>query len=190
MELDTLVHILVWKLIQAGHEIIIADNLCNSKIEAIGRTERIVGQQIPFYQVDITKQNEIEVVFQENEIDGIIHFAGLKAVGESVEKPIEYYQNNLNCTLMLCQMMKKYNVKKIVFSSSATVYGDNKSPFTEDMPLLSATNPYGETKVMCERILTDFLVANPEYSVVLLRYFNPIGAHESGLIGEETERDS
>jgi len=173
------------ELIQAGHEVLIVDNLCNSKVEAIHRTEQIINQKIPFYHVDITKEEEIEPIFSETKIDGIIHFAGLKAVGESVEKPIEYYQNNLNCTLMLCQMMKKYQVKKLVFSSSATVYGENKIPFTEDMPLLPATNPYGETKVMGERILMDFVTANPDYSVVLLRYFNPIGAHESGLIGED-----
>ena len=175
------------ELIQAGHEVIIADNLCNSKMDAVYRTEQIIGQKIPFYLVDISVKSEIETVFMENKIDGIIHFAGLKAVGESVEQPIEYYQNNLNCTLMLCEMMKKYNVKKLVFSSSATVYGDNEVPFTEDTPLLPATNPYGETKVIGERILQDFIVAHPDYAVSLLRYFNPIGAHESGLIGEEPE---
>ena len=135
------------ELVQAGHEVVIADNLCNSKIEAVYRTEKIVQQEIPFYLVDVSEEDEVEVIFQEHQIDGIIHFAGLKAVGESVEKPIEYYQNNLNCTLMLCKMMKKYNVKNMVFSSSATVYGNNKVPFTEDMPLLPTTNPYGETKV-------------------------------------------
>ena len=175
------------ELIQAGHEVVIADNLCNSKIEAVHCTEKIVQQEIPFYLVDVAKENEVEVVFEEHQIAGIIHFAGLKAVGESVEKPIEYYQNNLNCTLTLCKMMKKHGVKNMVFSSSATVYGNNRVPFTEDMPLLPTTNPYGETKVIGERILKDFVLANPEYSVALLRYFNPIGAHESGLIGEDPQ---
>lgn len=175
------------ELIHAGHSVIIADNLCNSKRDAIYRTEQITGAAIPFYQVDVSNESELELIFKENTIDGIIHFAGLKAVGESVEKPIEYYQNNLNCTLALCNMMKKYGVKKLVFSSSATVYGDNQVPFTEDMPLLPATNPYGETKVIGERILTDFVAANPDYAVTLLRYFNPIGAHESGLIGEDPQ---
>ena len=171
------------ELIQAGYEVIIADNLCNSKMDAVYRTEQIIGQKIPFYLVNISVKSEIEPVLMENKIDGIIHIAGLKAVGESVEQPIEYYQNNLNCTLMLCEMMKKYNVKKMVFSSSATVYGDNEVPFTE----LPATNPYGESKVIGERILQDFIVAHPDYAVSLLRYFNPIGAHESGLIGEDPE---
>ena len=175
------------ELIQAGHEVVIADNLCNSKIEAVHCTEKIVQQEIPFYLVDVAKENEVEVVFEEHQIAGIIHFAGLKAVGESVEKPIEYYQNNLNCTLTLCKMMKKHGVKNMVFSSSATVYGNNRVPFTEDMPLLPTTNPYGETKVIGERILKDFVLANPEYSVALLRYFNPIGAHESGLICEDPQ---
>jgi len=175
------------ELVQAGHDVVIADNLCNSKIEAVYRTEQIVGKKIPFYRVDVSKTDEIEIVFKEHHIDGIVHFAGLKAVGESVEKPIEYYQNNLNCTLTLCNMMKKYGVKNLVFSSSATVYGDNQVPFTEDMPLLATTNPYGETKAMGERILQDFIKANSDYAVTLLRYFNPIGAHESGLIGEDPQ---
>lgn len=175
------------ELIRAGYEIIVADNLSNSKIDAIRRTEKIVGRKIAFYHVNITREDEIDTVFRENQIDGIIHFAGLKAVSESVHKPIEYYYNNLNCTLTLCQMMKKYSVKKMIFSSSATVYGNNKVPFTEDMPLLPTTNPYGETKVISERILSDFVFANPGYSIVILRYFNPIGAHESGLIGEDPQ---
>jgi len=175
------------ELIQAGHDIIIADNLCNSKIEAVYRTEKIVGKQIPFYKIDISEETELEPIFQNHQIDGIIHFAGLKAVGESVEKPIEYYQNNLKCTLNLCKMMNKYQVKNLVFSSSATVYGDNQVPFTEDTPLMPTTNPYGETKVMGERILRDFVTANPDCAVTLLRYFNPVGAHESGLIGEDPQ---
>ena len=172
------------ELINAGYEIVIADNLSNSDIDAIYRTEKIVEQKIPFYQIDVAVEPELEKVFQENKFDAIIHFAGLKAVGESVTKPIEYYYNNLNCTMLLCKMMKKYDIKQLVFSSSATVYGDNKSPFTEDMTLLPTTNPYGETKAMGERILTDFAKATPEVSVTFLRYFNPIGAHESGMIGE------
>lgn len=172
------------ELINAGYEIVIADNLSNSDIDAVYRTEKIVEQKIPFYQIDVAAEPELEKVFQENKFDAIIHFAGLKAVGESVTKPIEYYYNNLNCTMLLCKMMKKYDIKQIIFSSSATVYGDNKSPFTEDMTLLPTTNPYGETKAMGERILTDFAKATSGVSVTFLRYFNPIGAHESGMIGE------
>lgn len=175
------------ELTKAGHEAIIADNLCNSKLAAIQRTEQIIGKKLKFYQIDVTDSAELEKIFQQNRIDGIIHFAGLKAVGESVEKPIDYYYNNLVSTLNLCRMMRKYQVLKLVFSSSATVYGDNKVPFTEDMPLKTTTNPYGETKAMSERILQDFCKANSEYAVSLLRYFNPIGAHESGLIGEDPQ---
>lgn len=175
------------ELVKAGHEVVIADNLCNSKLDAIQRTEQITGRKLKFYQIDVTDSVALERVFQQNQIDGIIHFAGLKAVGESVEKPIDYYYNNLVSTLNLCRMMQKYQVKHLVFSSSATVYGDNKAPFTEDMPLKMTTNPYGETKAMSERILQDFCKANSEYAVSLLRYFNPIGAHESGLIGEDSQ---
>ncbi len=172
------------ELLQAGHDVVIVDNLCNSSADAVQRVEKITGKSVVFHQVDITDSAKLETVFQQHPIDGIIHFAGLKAVGESVAKPVEYYSNNLICTLNLCQMMQKYNVKYLVFSSSATVYGDNQVPFTEDMALKPTTNPYGETKAMGERILTDFTVANPEFAVSLLRYFNPIGAHESGMIGE------
>jgi len=175
------------ELVKAGYEVIVVDNLCNSKLDAIKRTEQIIGRELKFYQTDITDAVALESIFQQNQIDGIIHFAGLKAVGESVRKPIAYYSNNLISTLNLCHMMQKYGVKKIVFSSSATVYGDNKVPFTEDMPLKPTTNPYGETKAMSERILRDFCQANPGYGVSLLRYFNPIGAHESGLIGEDPQ---
>lgn len=175
------------ELIQAGYEVVVADNLCNSKLEVIYRLEQITGVRIPFYEVDITKQDELEVVFQQHKIDAIIHFAGLKAVGESVNQPVRYYLNNLVCTLNLCRMMEKYNVNKLVFSSSATVYGNNQVPFTEDMPLQPTTNPYGETKVMGERILRDFAAANPDCAISLLRYFNPIGAHESGFIGEDPQ---
>ncbi len=171
-------------LLEAGYDVIIADNLSNSNSEVIDKIQKISGKQIKFYKVDITDENATEKLFTENDIEGIIHFAGFKAVGESVEKPLEYYYNNLLSTIVLCKLCKKYNVNKFVFSSSATVYGNNTVPFVETMDLLPTTNPYGETKIMNERILTDTAKANPEFSVTLLRYFNPIGAHESGLIGE------
>ncbi len=171
-------------LLEAGYEVIIADNLSNSSAEVIDKIQKISGKQIKFYKVDLTDENATEKIFTENNIEGIIHFAGFKAVGESVEKPLEYYYNNLLSTIVLCKLCEKYNVNKFVFSSSATVYGNNTVPFVETMDLLPTTNPYGETKVMNERILADTAKANPEFSVTLLRYFNPIGAHESGLIGE------
>lgn len=171
-------------LLEAGYEVIIADNLSNSSAEVIDKIQKISGKQIKFYKVDLTDENATEKIFTENNIEGIIHFAGFKAVGESVEKPLEYYYNNLLSTIVLCKLCEKYNVNKFVFSSSATVYGNNTVPFVETMDLLPTTNPYGETKVMNERILTDTAKANTEFSVTLLRYFNPIGAHESGLIGE------
>ncbi len=173
------------ELVKKFDEIIIVDNFINSKPEAIKRTEAISNQKFKFYEVDLLDRNALEQVFIENKIDAVIHFAGLKAVGESVGIPLRYYQNNLTGTLILCELMAKYQCKKIVFSSSATVYGmNNVSPLTEDMPL-STTSPYGSTKLMIEQILTDLAVADPEMSVVLLRYFNPIGAHESGQIGED-----
>lgn len=175
------------ELIQTGHHVVIVDNLCNSKLDAVKRTEQIVGQTIPFYKTDVTDLVALEEIFQQNQLDGIIHFAGLKAVGESVQKPVEYYHNNIVGLLNLCKLMPKYQVYNIVFSSSATVYGDNAVPFTEDMSLKPTTNPYGETKAMSERILQDFAKANPQCAVSLLRYFNPIGAHESGLIGENPQ---
>lgn len=171
-------------LLEAGYEVIIADNLSNSSDEVIDKIQKISGKQIKFYKADVTDENATEKIFIENNIEGIIHFAGFKAVGESVEKPLEYYYNNLLSTIVLCKLCEKYNVNKFVFSSSATVYGNNTVPFVETMNLLPTTNPYGETKVMNERILTDIAKANTEFSVTLLRYFNPIGAHESGLIGE------
>ncbi len=171
--------------LNAGYEIIVVDNLCNSKKESLKRVEQITGKHIQFYQIDLLDCAALETVFAENEIDGVIHFAGLKAVGESVTIPLNYYENNISGTLNLCKLMKKYNVKKLVFSSSATVYGSPKSvPITEDFPL-SATNPYGQTKLMLEQILTDIQHADPSFNISLLRYFNPIGAHESGLIGED-----
>ena len=171
-------------LLNEGQNVIVADNLINSKAETIDKIKQITNKDVTFYKVDITDEAKVEAIFQNSKIDAIIHFAGLKAVGESVEKPLEYYYNNLLSTMVLCKMCKKYNVNKFVFSSSATVYGDNKVPFTETMELKPTTNPYGETKAMIERILTDIAKANKDFSVALLRYFNPVGAHESGLIGE------
>jgi UDP-glucose 4-epimerase len=167
-------------LLEAGHTVIVADNLCNSKAETIDRIEQITGKKITFYQIDVTDEKAVDTIFSNHYIDGIIHFAGLKAVGESVEKPLAYYYNNTVSTMVLCQACRKYGVKRLVFSSSATVYGENEVPFIETMPLLPTTNPYGETKAMSERILTDVAKANPDWSVALLRYFNPVGAHESG----------
>lgn len=171
-------------LIEAGHDVIVADNLSNSKIEAIDKIKQITKKEVVFYEVDVTNESEVESILKNHKIDGVIHFAGYKAVGESVEKPISYYYNNVVSTLVLSQVCLKYGVQRFVFSSSATVYGDNKVPFVETMELLPTTNPYGETKAMSERILTDIVKANPSFSVALLRYFNPVGAHKSGLIGE------
>lgn len=171
-------------LLEAGYDVIVADNLSNSSIDVIDKIKKISAKDIKFYKVDVTDEKETEKVFKENKIEGIIHFAGLKAVGESVDKPLEYYHNNILSTIVLCKLCKKYNVNKFVFSSSATVYGNNIVPFVESMDLLPTTNPYGETKVINERILSDIAKANPSFCVSLLRYFNPIGAHESGLIGE------
>ena len=172
-------------LIEAGHTVIVADNLCNSKAETIDKIKRITNKEVTFYKTDVTDEMAVDTIFADHKIDGVIHFAGLKAVGESVEKPLDYYYNNLVSTMVLSKACKEYNVNKFVFSSSATVYGENKVPFVETMELLPTTNPYGETKAMSERILTDAAKANPDFSVSLLRYFNPVGAHESGLIGED-----
>ncbi len=175
----------VVELLARDNDVIIVDNFSNSKPEVLNRIQAISGKDVAFYQVDLLDKEALDQVFAKNQIDSVIHFAGLKAVGESVSMPLEYYHNNITGTLILCDVMRKYNCKKIVFSSSATVYGmNNPVPFIEDMPT-SATNPYGYTKVMLEQILSDLTVADPEWSVVLLRYFNPIGAHESGLIGED-----
>ncbi|MTD30762.1 UDP-glucose 4-epimerase GalE [Planomicrobium sp. YIM 101495] len=172
-------------LLEAGHKVMIADNLSNSKFEAIENISRITDKEVDFREIDVTDTQAVEVIFKNYKIDAVIHFAGLKAVGESVEKPQAYYYNNLVSTMVLANACLKYGVHKFVFSSSATVYGDNPDvPFTEMMNLLPTTNPYGETKAMSERILTDIVKANPEFSVSILRYFNPVGAHESGLIGE------
>lgn len=173
----------VVELIQAGKEVVIVDNFSNSKPEVLNRIEKITGIRPILYQADLLDKPAIDKIFEEQNIEAVIHFAGFKAVGESVQKPLEYYHNNITGTLMLCQSMREHGCKKIVFSSSATVYGmNNPVPFKEGMPT-SATNPYGYTKVMIEQILSDLYVADKEWSVILLRYFNPIGAHESGLIG-------
>lgn len=171
-------------LLEAGHKVIVADNLCNSKLETIDKVKQIAKREIIFYQIDVTDETAVDTIFSNHSIDGIIHFAGLKAVGESVEKPLNYYCNNIVSTLVLAKACEKYGVERFVFSSSATVYGENEVPFVETMKLLPTTNPYGETKAMSERILTDIAKVNQEFSVTLLRYFNPVGAHESGLIGE------
>ena len=174
------------ELISAGYDVVVVDNLVNSSEEAVKRVEKITGTQIPFYKVDILDAEGLEGVFSKEKIDSVIHFAGLKAVGESVQKPLEYYHNNITGTLVLCDVMRKHGVKNIIFSSSATVYGDPAMiPITEECPKGKITNPYGQTKGMLEQVLTDLHVADPEWNVVLLRYFNPIGAHESGTIGED-----
>ena len=175
------------ELIGRGDEVIIVDDLSNSKIECLNRVEKITGVKPKFYQYDIADKALLTKVFDENKIDSVVHFAGFKAVGESVAKPLMYYKNNLNTTLTLLEVMHEHNVNSIIFSSSATVYGvPERVPLTEDMKT-SCTNPYGWTKLFIEQILKDAAHADPELSVVLLRYFNPIGAHESGLIGEDPE---
>lgn len=171
-------------LIEAGYEIIVLDNLSNSSEESLKRVKSLTGKDFKFYNIDLLDYDATEKVFAENEIDVVIHFAGLKAVGESVEKPLQYYHNNITGTLNLCSIMSAYGVKKLVFSSSATVYGlADRVPVTEDMPT-STTNPYGSTKLMNEIILSDLYASDESWSIALLRYFNPIGAHQSGHIGE------
>ncbi len=172
------------ELLVAGYEIVIIDNLSNSKIETVDKIKEITGKDFKFYEGDCCNKEILKKIFSENDIDAVIHFAGLKAVGESVRKPLMYYRNNLDSTLTLLEVMNEYNCKKIVFSSSATVYGDPaKLPIKEDFPL-STTNPYGTTKLVIEGILKDLYKSDPEWSIAILRYFNPIGAHKSGLIGE------
>lgn len=174
------------ELLNAGYEVIVIDDFSNSKPEVLRYIKEITGKEVKFYEFNILEEVKTESVFKENKIDAVIHCAAFKAVGESVEKPIEYYTNNLTTTLIVSKMMKKYHVNQIVFSSSATVYGDpDVVPITEDCKLGETTNPYGTSKAMMERILSDVQHACPEMSVTLLRYFNPIGAHESGLIGED-----
>ena len=176
----------VVELLDNGYDVVVVDNLSNSSKESLNRVEQITGKTVKFYENDIADMDAMDKIFEENDIDAVIHFAGLKAVGESVEKPLEYYKNNISGTLNMCEVMRKHNVKNIIFSSSATVYGDPETvPITEECPKGTCTNPYGWTKSMLEQILMDFNVADPEWNVILLRYFNPIGAHKSGMIGED-----
>lgn len=175
-----------YELLMAGHEVVVVDNLINSKIEAIKRVEELAGRSLIFHKVDLLNSRELNSVFVESSpVDAVIHFAGLKAVGESVDEPLLYYNNNIKATLNLCEAMVFHGVNNIIFSSSATVYGDPETvPITEDFPL-SCTSPYGRTKLMTEEILQDISLAQPQWSVTLLRYFNPVGAHKSGRIGED-----
>ena len=174
------------ELLNAGYEVVAADNLYNSSEKALERVEQITGKELKFYEVDLKDEEAVRTIFQNEKIDAVIHFAGYKAVGESVAKPLEYYENNLVSTLNLCKVMREFNCKNLIFSSSATVYGFQPvMPITEEMPKQPASNPYGWTKWMIEEILKDLHTADPTWNVILLRYFNPIGAHESGLIGED-----
>lgn len=174
------------ELLNASFDVVIADNLSNSSIDVLARIEQITGKKVKFYQMDVQDKPVLDAAFAENKIDSVIHFAGLKAVGESCEIPLAYYRNNIDSTLTLLEVMEEHGCTKLVFSSSATVYGpDNPVPYREEMPCHVATNPYGWTKAMIEQILRDYASANPKFSAVLLRYFNPIGAHESGLLGDD-----
>ena len=174
------------ELLEQGMDVVIVDNLVNSSAEAGRRVEQITQKNVTFYQIDVRDRDRLDEVFRRHSIDCVIHFAGLKAVGESVRMPLEYYDNNLNSTIVLVQTMRRHNVRKIIFSSSATVYsGDNPMPLYETSRTGNCTNPYGWTKYVCEQVLRDCVVADPSWSVVLLRYFNPVGAHSSGLIGED-----
>lgn len=174
----------VIELLEKGYEVVIVDNFYNSHPEVLKRIKELSGKDFKFYEIDLLNKNDLKKVFEENKIDSVIHFAGYKAVGESVEKPLMYYHNNLTSTFILCEVMKEYGVKNIVFSSSATVYGlSNISPLKEELPL-STTNPYGTTKLFIEQILRDLYISDNQWSIALLRYFNPIGAHSSGRIGE------
>jgi UDP-glucose 4-epimerase len=173
------------ELLNAGYDLVVVDNFSNSKIESLNRIKEITGKEVTFYEVDLLNREAVEMIFKQHSIEAVIHFAGLKAVGESVSIPLHYYHNNITGTLILCDVMKQYGVKNLVFSSSATVYGmPERVPISEDFPL-GATNPYGRTKLMIEEILRDLYVADDSWSIALLRYFNPIGAHESGRIGED-----
>ena len=173
------------ELLNAGHDVVVLDNLCNSSEESLRRVQRITGRTVALEQVDVRDRAALERLFAQHQIDAVIHFAGLKSVGESVQQPLRYYQNNVEGTLTLCEVMARHNVFNLVFSSSATVYGDPHTvPITEDFPL-SATNPYGRSKLMVEEILRDLGKTDPRWNLILLRYFNPVGAHESGLIGED-----
>jgi UDP-glucose 4-epimerase len=173
------------ELINNGYEVVVIDNFVNSKKEVIDKIKTITGKDVTLYEGDVCDKSILDKIFRENKIDGVIHFAGLKAVGESVEKPLLYYRNNLDSTLSLCEVMNKYNCKNIIFSSSATVYGSPKKlPITEDMEIGGTTNPYGSSKYFIERILNDLYISDNDYSIILLRYFNPVGAHSSLLLGE------
>ena len=175
----------VVELLNEGHDVVIVDNFFNSKPDVLDKIKAITGKDVKFYEVDCCDEEKMETIFKENKIDGAIHFAGYKAVGESVAKPIIYYENNILSTLVLCKLLKKYDCKKLIFSSSATVYGDPHTvPIKEDFPLGPTTNPYGSTKLMIENILKDVYISDCEWNIVLLRYFNPIGAHSSYLLGE------
>ena len=174
------------ELLNQGYDVVVVDNLANSSKKSLERVEEITGKKLTFYEADLLDRNAMEKIFEKEDIDSVIHFAGLKAVGESVAKPIEYYYNNITGTLILCDVMRNHGVKNIVFSSSATVYGDPAFvPITEECPKGKITNPYGQTKSMLEQILTDIHTSDPEWNVILLRYFNPTGAHKSGKIGED-----
>lgn len=176
------------ELMQAGYDVVVVDNLVNSHEESLDRVAKITGKRPAFFNVNVCDEAALSAVFDKFDIEGVIHFAGLKAVGESVQKPLEYYQNNLDASLVLCKVMKAHNVKNLVFSSSATVYsGDNEMPLNENSRTGNCTNPYGWTKYMSEQIFKGLCVADPDLSIVLLRYFNPVGAHESGLIGEDPQ---
>lgn len=172
------------ELLNEGQEIIVVDNCKNSKPEVVQRIQDITGKHVFFYQTDLLSQLELDAIFREHEIESVIHFAGSKAVAESVRYPLQYYQNNITGTLVLCEVMYKYAVKKMVFSSTATVYGASKG-FVDEKSLLNPINPYGRSKLMIEQILTDLCATDPNWSIAILRYFNPVGAHESGKIGEE-----
>jgi len=173
------------ELIQSGYEIVVVDNLCNSSLESLRRVESLVGRNIPFHKVDVRDKSSLIWVFEQHSIAGVIHFAGLKSVSESIEKPIQYYDANVSATIILAEVMRKFNCKTFVFSSSATVYGNPHTvPIEENFPL-SATNPYGRSKLIIEDFLQDVFVADETWHIALLRYFNPIGAHKSGLIGED-----
>lgn len=174
------------ELLEAGYEVVVVDNLYNASPESLKRVEKITGKNVTFYEADILDREALNKIFDAHEIEAVIHFAGYKAVGESVQKPIEYYHNNMTGTLVLCDVMRAHGVKNIVFSSSATVYGDPAQiPITENCPKGQPTNPYGWTKSMLEQVLTDIHTSDKEWNVILLRYFNPIGAHKSGMIGED-----
>ena len=176
------------ELMNAGYEVVVVDNLVNSHEKSLDRVEKITGKRPLFFNVDVCDEKAMDKVFSQCEIESVIHFAGLKAVGESVEKPLEYFSNNLDASMVLCKVMRLHNVKNLVFSSSATVYsGDNTMPLTEQSKTGNCTNPYGWTKYMGEQIFKSLCVADPDMSIVLLRYFNPVGAHESGLIGEDPQ---